>query len=117
MNTSQSTSQQTDRNMPLHNIDDNTIQTLMSTSTVLVSFLFLTNDKNFNTEPSFSFTFFSQAVLELGLDMSRIKQVLRDRLERRHSPFGNVDELLAAVLDAQFNEPVADLTEESWYVE
>nr|QEY08360.1 inhibitor of apoptosis [Phenacoccus solenopsis] len=89
LNARQSTSQQIDKNNLSHNIDDTTIQTLMSTSTVL-------------------------AVLELGLDMSRIKHVLRDRLERHQVPFSNVDELLAAVLDAQFNEPVADLTEESW---
>ncbi|XP_065225489.1 baculoviral IAP repeat-containing protein 2-like [Planococcus citri] len=88
-NTRQSTSQQANRNISLQNIDDNTMQILMSSPPVL-------------------------AVLELGLDMSRIKQVVRDRLERHRTPFGNVDELLAAVLDAQFNEPVADLTEESW---
>lgn len=48
--------------------------------------------------------------------MSRVKQVLRDRLERHKKGFSSEDELIAAVLDAQFNEPVADLTEESWLV-
>lgn len=46
--------------------------------------------------------------------MSRIKQVLMDRLERHQTIFKSEDELIAAVLDAQFNEPVADLTEETW---
>lgn len=57
---------------------------------------------------------FLQSTLDLGLDMSRVKQVLRDRLERHKKGFNSEDELIAAVLDAQFNEPVADLTEESW---
>lgn len=34
---------------------------------------------------------------------------------RHQKGFSSEDELIAAVLDAQFNEPVADLTEESWY--
>ena len=57
-----------------------------------------------------------QSTLDLGLDVSRIKQVLREFLMHHRKDFPSRDELIAAVLDAQFNEPVADLTEELWYV-
>lgn len=44
--------------------------------------------------------------------MSRIKQVLRDRLMQRRLAFNSLDELIAEVMDSQFNEPIADLRDD-----
>ncbi|KAG8263828.1 Baculoviral IAP repeat-containing protein 2 [Homalodisca vitripennis] len=53
--------------------------------------------------------------LQIGLDLSRVKMAIRQKLEQTGLPFSTADDLIEATLDIQLDEVPYQDTEETWY--
>lgn len=60
--------------------------------------------KNFNRFAIINKVFGLQAALGTGLDITRIKMALRQKLEQTGLPFSSADALIEAALDVQHEE-------------
>uniref|UniRef100_A0A1B6IHN5 RING-type domain-containing protein n=1 Tax=Homalodisca liturata TaxID=320908 RepID=A0A1B6IHN5_9HEMI len=52
--------------------------------------------------------------LQIGLDLSRVKMAIRQKLEQTGLPFSTADDLIEATLDIQLDEVPYQDTEETW---
>lgn len=59
-------------------------------------------------------TEFATAALQLGLDQSRVKMALRQKVEQTGQAFSSADDLIVATLDIQFEEAPSHESEDTW---